>query len=123
MAQNQKLSEGQLLKLEGQIDTVVANMNKQLRELENLLDATHPHWKGAGAGGFTKAQTEMNRHHSRLKKILAGLRDAVEETRKGGSANDHSVAGQMRGAQGGPGASYGDTGHDSLPYSKLQGIG
>ncbi|GAB3950880.1 WXG100 family type VII secretion target [Streptomyces sparsus] len=127
----QKLSEARLRKLEGQIQGVLDNMNNQVSDLERVIEMLSTQWRGVGAGQFTKAQSDINRHHRNLQKIMRQVKEAIEATRRDGGANDENVAAAMKGVDlngSAPGdgmvsaGSYGETGGEYKQYSKLNGL-
>ncbi|MGW8380905.1 WXG100 family type VII secretion target [Streptomyces sp. ODS28] len=128
MSGGQKLNDERLNQTKRHIEGVIDSMDKQVKDLESVLEMLRTQWRGVGAGQFSKAQHDLNQYHVRLQKLMRGVRDAVDRTQKGSGANDDAVAASMRGIDlngdgGGNGqisaGSYGETGQNMAQYSKL----
>lgn len=82
MAQRQRLSDAQLVKLEQQIVEKFDSIKGQVHTLQGTIDSMEGHWQGIGAGAFDRKQSEINTSLVRIGNILAKYLEAMNATRK-----------------------------------------
>ncbi|MFP3987549.1 WXG100 family type VII secretion target [Streptomyces sp. E11-3] len=82
MAQGQRLSDQQVVKLEKEILAKFNSIKGQLTQIQGTIDSLEGQWKGIGAGAFNSKQSEINTSMVRLGNILAKFLDGMNTSRK-----------------------------------------
>ena len=97
MAGQQKLSDSELKKLEGDLTTKFESIKSQLSQLQNTIDSLEGNWKGIGAGAFNNKQTEVNNRMRQMGQMLTHFQEAIKATRTMTGNTDDEAAAAMRG--------------------------
>ncbi|MEU1041846.1 WXG100 family type VII secretion target [Streptomyces sp. NPDC005551] len=83
MADGQRLSDAQVIKLEQDIATKFESIKGQVHRLQGTIDSLESgQWKGIGAGAFNTKQYEINTSLVRIGNILTKFLEAMTATRK-----------------------------------------
>ncbi|MFF4576799.1 hypothetical protein [Streptomyces sp. NPDC001389] len=97
------LADDPVVKAADRISRTADAVTSQARELADILATAGAGWTGVGAGGFTRAQTDLNLDHDEIRRLLGVLHHAVSQTRSLTNAQDEEV----RAAFGSVGAGHG----------------
>ncbi|MER5180197.1 WXG100 family type VII secretion target [Streptomyces sp. NPDC002896] len=82
MADERKLSNDTVVKLEQNIVERYESIKGQLSRLQGTIDTLEAGWRGIGAGAFNKKQTEINEHMVAIGKILEKFLENINLNRK-----------------------------------------
>ncbi|GHJ36388.1 WXG100 family type VII secretion target [Streptomyces sp. TS71-3] len=82
MADGQKVSDPELVKLEQHIVEKYDSIKDQVKRLQGTIDQLEAHWVGLGANAFGSKQAEINTSLVHMGKTLAKFLDAMNATRK-----------------------------------------
>ncbi|MFJ8164792.1 hypothetical protein ACIRBY_28230 [Streptomyces sp. NPDC096136] len=97
------LADDPVVKAADRISRTADAVTAQARELADILATAGAGWTGVGAGGFTRAQSDLNLDHDEIRRLLGVLHHAVSRTRSLTHAQDEEV----RAAFGSVGAGHG----------------
>lgn len=97
MAEGQRLSDAQVVKLEQDIATKFESIKGQLHKLQGTIDSLEGQWKGIGAGAFNTKQHEINTSMVRIGNILVKFLDAMSATRKIKDGTEDEVRAAVQG--------------------------
>lgn len=100
MSGQQRVNGVDLANLENNLGSVLESMGKQVSALQTSIDELAARWTGIGANEFKRQQSQINEDHRALQRILNGIKDAIELTRKGKDANEEEVLQNMRSIDG-----------------------
>ncbi|MGY0057981.1 WXG100 family type VII secretion target [Streptomyces sp. LZ34] len=131
----QRVSDSAFIKFTQELDQSVTGFGSNMKLMADILSTVDAGWQGQGAGAFKKAQMDLEQDHDAVRRLVAGIREAVALTHRSGGANDDDIAGQLRGidvngaAAGGhitPGSSVGGLGAGTdapiASHSKVDGF-
>lgn len=96
MSGEQKLSDAEVVRFENAVHTIGEQLEANLRLLSGTISTAAAGWSGAGARAFTQAQTQINEDHQALRRLLAGINEAVNTTKRLGRANDDAILDSFR---------------------------
>ncbi|WP_156726831.1 WXG100 family type VII secretion target [Streptomyces apocyni] len=82
MAQGQRLTDAQVIKLEKEISLKFESIMGQLKQIHGTIDSLEGQWKGIGAGAFNAKQSEINTSMVRIGNILAKFFEGMNASRK-----------------------------------------
>jgi WXG100 family type VII secretion target len=82
MAQGQRLSDQQVIKLEQDIFTKFESIKGQLHRLNGTIDSLEGQWEGIAARKFNEKQREINTSMVRIGNALVKFLEAMSATRK-----------------------------------------
>ncbi|MFF5705724.1 hypothetical protein ACFY7H_25065 [Streptomyces sp. NPDC012794] len=91
MTNNFGLADDPVVKAANKISETANAVTRQARELADILATAHAGWTGVGAGGFRKAQSDLNLDHDEIRRLLTVLHDAVAQTKNLTNAQDEDV--------------------------------
>ncbi|MFD0378430.1 hypothetical protein [Streptomyces sp. NPDC127112] len=115
MTTNFGLADDPVVKAANKISETGDAVSRQARELADILATAGAGWTGVGAGGFTKAQSELNVDHDEIRRLLRVLHDAVSQTKNLTNAQDEEVRAAFNAIDGGNGNGSGGA-RSSLDY-------
>ncbi|MCF6524909.1 WXG100 family type VII secretion target [Streptomyces sp. JJ36] len=96
MAGSQKLRDSDIVKFENDMNTVGEQLEANLRHLSQTIATAAAGWSGAGAMAFRNAQQQINDDHQALRRLLAGIHEAVIMTKQLGRGNDDAIVDSFR---------------------------
>ncbi|MCX5375502.1 hypothetical protein [Streptomyces sp. NBC_00091] len=117
MTNNFGLADDPVVKAANKISETANAVTTQARELADILATASAGWTGVGAGGFKKAQSDLNLDHDEIRRLLSVLHNAVSQTKNLTNAQDEEVRAAFNSINpGGAGAAAGGgrSGLDSL---------
>ncbi len=82
MAEDRKLNDDQVQKLQTNIIDRYDSIKKQVVALQHNLDTLQANWRGVGAAGFDKKQREIMNHMEAIGRLLERFLDNIGLTRK-----------------------------------------
>lgn len=82
MAQRQRLSDSQVLRLEQEISLKFDDIKASLHKLNGIIDGLEGNWKGIGAGAFNVKQHEINTSMVRIGNVLVKFLEGMSATRR-----------------------------------------
>ncbi|GAA0326957.1 hypothetical protein GCM10010302_77520 [Streptomyces polychromogenes] len=85
------LADDPVVKAARKISETADAVSSQSRELADILATVGAGWTGAGADGFTRAQTDLNLDHDEIRRLLGVLHEAVTQTKNLTNAQDEEV--------------------------------
>ncbi|MFI5674507.1 WXG100 family type VII secretion target [Streptomyces cellulosae] len=97
MADGQKLSDGEVIKLEQEMVQRYESIRGQLTRLQGTLDTMEANWRGIGANAFNSKQVEINERVKHIGGLLTWFLDNLNETRKIKNKNEDAVRSTMQG--------------------------
>ncbi|WP_030681985.1 WXG100 family type VII secretion target [Streptomyces cellulosae] len=97
MADGQKLSDGEVIKLEQEMVQRYESIRGQLTRLQGTLDTMEANWRGIGASAFNSKQVEINERVKHIGGLLTWFLDNLNETRKIKNKNEDAVRSTMQG--------------------------
>ncbi|MDQ1049001.1 WXG100 family type VII secretion target [Streptomyces sp. V4I2] len=97
MADGQKLSDGEVIKLEKEMVQGYESIRGQLSKLQGTLDTMEANWRGVGANAFNTKQVEINERVKHIGALLTWFLDNINETRKLTNTNEDAVRASMQG--------------------------
>ncbi|MGW0390219.1 hypothetical protein ACWDYJ_04830 [Streptomyces sp. NPDC003042] len=108
MTNNFGLADDPVVKAANRISETANAVTSQARELADILATVSAGWTGVGAGGFTKAQSDLNVDHDEIRRLLGVLHNAVSQTKNLSNAQDEDVRAAFRTINAGNGAGAGN---------------
>jgi uncharacterized protein YukE len=96
MADGQKLSDGEVIKLEKEMVQRYESIRGQLTRLQGTLDAMEASWRGVGARAFNEKQVEINERVKHIGGLLTWFLDNINETRNIKNKNEDAVRASMQ---------------------------
>lgn len=106
------LADDPVVKAADRISRTADAVTSQARELADILATAGAGWTGVGAGGFTRAQSDLNLDHDEIRRLLGVLHHAVSQTKSLTNAQDEEVRAAFTSVGAGPGG--GRSGLDRL---------
>ncbi|MCX5194013.1 hypothetical protein OOK31_08905 [Streptomyces sp. NBC_00249] len=100
MTSNFALADDPVVKAATRISETAEAVTAQARELADILATAGAGWTGVGAGGFARAQSEVNTDHDEIRRLLGVLHHAVARTRNLSNAQDEEVRAAFRPVRG-----------------------
>ncbi|WP_329198806.1 MULTISPECIES: WXG100 family type VII secretion target [unclassified Streptomyces] len=91
MTSNFGLADDPVVKAANRISETAEAVSRQSRELADIIATVSAGWTGVGAGGFVKAQEDINTDHDKIRRLLGVLHHAVSETKNLSNAQDEDV--------------------------------
>ncbi|MEU6891212.1 hypothetical protein ABZ934_05325 [Streptomyces sp. NPDC046557] len=91
MTSNFGLADDPVVKAANRISETAEAVSRQSRELADIIATVSAGWTGVGAGGFVKAQEDINLDHDKIRRLLGVLHHAVSETKNLSNAQDEDV--------------------------------
>ncbi|MFJ6720250.1 MULTISPECIES: hypothetical protein [unclassified Streptomyces] len=91
MTSNFGLADDPVVKAANRISETAEAVSRQSRELADIIATVSAGWTGVGAGGFIKAQEDINLDHDQIRRLLGVLHHAVSETKNLTNAQDEDV--------------------------------
>ncbi|MEU7062940.1 hypothetical protein ACIA6C_04945 [Streptomyces sp. NPDC051578] len=91
MTSNFGLADDPVVKAANRISETAEAVSRQSRELADIIATVSAGWTGVGAGGFVKAQEDINIDHDKIRRLLGVLHHAVSETKNLSNAQDEDV--------------------------------
>lgn len=91
MTSNFGLADDPVVKAANRISETADAVSRQSRELADIIATVSAGWTGVGAGGFIKAQEDINLDHDQIRRLLGVLHHAVSETKNLTNAQDEDV--------------------------------
>ncbi|MGW6360424.1 WXG100 family type VII secretion target [Streptomyces sp. NPDC055092] len=82
MADGQRLSDDEMVRLERKIAEKFENIKSTVHRLQGTIDSLEGNWKGIGANAFNTKQHEINTSMKNIGNILVKFLDAMSGTRK-----------------------------------------
>ncbi|MFD7341563.1 WXG100 family type VII secretion target [Streptomyces violascens] len=81
MTQDQRVSDSEMAKLEGQILERFESVKGQVNHLQNVINSLEGAWEGIGAHAFDKKQTHINNQMVHMGRLLLDFLEAMKATR------------------------------------------
>ncbi|WP_369172724.1 WXG100 family type VII secretion target [Streptomyces sp. R28] len=88
MAGQFRVTEDELTKLSGDINTVNGQLQGEIRRLNGVIDQIAGGWKGQAAQSYRQLQDRWNADAKRMTDILNDIKEAVDSTRSNYSASE-----------------------------------
>ncbi|MFG3284402.1 WXG100 family type VII secretion target [Streptomyces sp. NPDC048111] len=90
MSQGQRVSDSDMVALEGKILERFESVKGQLNHLQNVINGLEGAWEGIGARAFDRKQTSINHQMAHLGRLLLDFLEAMKATRtaKGDSEDE-----------------------------------
>ncbi|MFI6688672.1 WXG100 family type VII secretion target [Streptomyces sp. NPDC050485] len=81
MSKGQRVSDSDMIALEGKILLRFDSVKGQLHSLQNVINSLEGAWEGIGAHAFDKKQKEINDRMVHLGRLLLDFLEAMKATR------------------------------------------
>ncbi|MEV5243210.1 WXG100 family type VII secretion target [Streptomyces cinnamoneus] len=107
MADVQKVDDAHFRAFKNSIEESSAAFSANLRTLVNAIDNIAGRWEGNAAAAFKQAQSDLNREHDAVRRLIDEFSQAVSETHKNSKANDADIAASMKRAHASAGSGHG----------------
>ncbi|MEU9420804.1 WXG100 family type VII secretion target [Streptomyces sp. NPDC051000] len=91
MTNNFGLADDPVVKAANKISETAQAVTTQSRELADIVATVSAGWTGVGAGGFAKAQEDINIDHDKIRRLLGVLHHAISQTKNLSNAQDEDV--------------------------------
>ncbi|MFC9536841.1 MULTISPECIES: WXG100 family type VII secretion target [unclassified Streptomyces] len=97
MAQGQRITDSDLIKLEKHLAEKFESIKGQLGRLQGTIDSLEGHWKGIGAHAFDTKQTEINERMVKIGNLLVWFMDSMNKTRHIKNETEDQVRASVQG--------------------------
>ncbi|MDT0547189.1 hypothetical protein [Streptomyces lonegramiae] len=115
----QKVSDSAFQTFTNELDQSIQGFASNMKLMADILATVDAGWQGVGAGAFKKAQMDLELDHDAVRRLVAGIREAVVQTHRSGGANDDDIAAQLKGIDVNGAAAGGHI----TPGSNVDGLG